>query len=252
MKAAAIHTLGAAAMYGGASESAIEEIMDDLLDIIESDGTSIGAEDSGEVVTAACEEWAFLGTLIENMEEKTEAAIDAFVEQLESSDTSVLVAAGETIALLFERSYTPRESGDESASDEEDEEGIPIDSSMVKRYEVYRQKGQLEHKISELASLSTKRISRKDRKVLHKSFSDILTTIEHPDRGPRYQNAINEETGERYGSRLMIRFHDNHKHTRILINTWELLHKLQALRRILGSGLTVHILSNPIMHKNLP
>ncbi|KAH7407659.1 interferon-related developmental regulator-domain-containing protein [Cadophora sp. MPI-SDFR-AT-0126] len=249
VKAVAIHTLSAAAVFGGASDSELEEIMDDLLEIVESDGSSIEAADSSEVVTAACEAWGFLATSIDDLEEKTEAAMDAFVEQLESSDISVQVAAGENIALLFEKSYTSRETDDGPASDEEDEEGLPIDTSFVKRYEVYRQKDQLKHTLSQLASESSRRIAKKDRKTLHTNFSDILNTVEYPFRGPRYQNAINAETGRRYGSRMVVRIH---RTGTMKIDAWWKLHRLQALRRVLGGGFVVHYENNEVVFDSLP
>ena len=245
----AIHTLGAAAIYGGASDTEIEEIMEDLLEIVESDGGSVEAADSGEVVAAACEEWGFLATSIDDLEEKTEEAMDAFVEQLESSETSVQVAAGENIALLYEKSFTPRESEDGPASDEEDEDGYAIDSSLVKRYEVYRQKSQLEHTLSQLATESSRSIAKKDRKMLHTNFADILNTVEHPSRGPRYQKAIDQETGRRYGSRMTVRIHKNGS---MKIDKWWKLHRLQALRRVLGGGFVVHYENNEVVFDSLP
>jgi hypothetical protein len=249
VKAVAIHSLGAAAIYGGAADTEIEEIMEELLQIIESDGSSIGAEDSAEVVAAACEEWGFLATYIDDLEEKTEAAMDAFVEQLESNNTSVQVAAGENIALLYEKSYSAREAEDGPASEEEDEEGYAIDSSMVKRYEVYRQKNQLEHALSQLARESSRRIAKKDRKALHANFADILNTVEHPSRGPRYQKAIDQETGKRYGSRMVVRIH---KHGSMKIDRWWKLQRLQALRRVLGGGFVVHYQNNEVIFDSLP
>jgi hypothetical protein len=249
VKAAAIHCLGAAAIFGGASDNGIEELMDSLLEIIESDGESVGAGDSGEVVAAACEEWGFLATSLDDVEDLTETAMDAFVEQLDSSDTSVQVAAGENIALLYEKSYTEREAEDGPASDEEDDEGYAIDSSLVKRYEVYRQKHQLEHTLSQLANESSKRIAKKDRKALHVNFTDILNTVEHPQRGPRYQKAIDKETGQRYGSRLTVRIH---KTGSMKIDRWWKLHRLQALRRVLGGGFVVHYENNEVVFESLP
>lgn len=249
VKAVAIHALSAAAVFGGAGDTEIEEIMDDFLEIIESDGTSIDAEDSAEVVTAACEAWGFLATNIDDLEDKTEAAMDAFVEQLDSSTATVQVAAGENIALLFEKSHTEREADDDPVSDEEDEDGMPIDTSFVKRYDVYRQKNQLEHKLSTLAKESSKRVSKHDRKILHASFSDILNTVEHPSHGPAYSKAINQETNLRYGSRMVIRIH---KTGTMLIDKWWKLHRLQALRRFLGAGFVVHYTDNEVVFDVLP
>lgn len=223
--------------------------MDELLEIIESDGRSIEAEDSGNVVAAACEEWGFLATSIEDLEEKTEAAMDAFVEQLESNDPSVQIAAGENIALLHEKSYTAREADDDPASEEEDSDGHPIDNSVVKRYDVYRQTNQLKHTLSQLATESSRHIARKDRKLLHVNFADILNTVEHPSRGPRYQNAIDSETGKKYGSRMTVRIH---KTGTMKIDKWWKLHRLQELRRILGGGFVVHYENNEVVFDSLP
>ena len=241
--------MSAAAIYGGASDSEIEEIMDEYLAIVESDGGLVEAADSAEVVTAACEAWGFLATYVDDMEEKTEIAMDAFVEQLESSATTVQVAAGENIALMYEKSYTEREADDGPASDQEDEEGYTIDSSLVKRYEAYRQKNQLEHTLAQLATESSRRIAKKERKALHTNFSDILNTVEHPTRGPRYQKAIDQETGRRYGSRLTIRIH---KTGSMKIDKWWKLHRLQALRRVLGGGFVVHYENNEVVFDSLP
>lgn len=249
VKAVAIHTLSAAAIYGGAADSEIEEIMDDFLAVIESDGSSISADDSGEVVAAALQSWGYLATYIDDMEETSEPAMEAFVEQLESSETSVQVAAGENIALLYEKSFTPREADDEPAKDEEDEEGFTIDQSYVKRYDVYRQKNQLEHILSQLATESSRSIAKKDRKTLHTNFADILNTVEHPPRGPRYQRAIDQETGRRYGSRMTIRIHKNGS---MKIDKWWKLHRLQALRRVLGGGFVVHYENNEVVFDSLP
>jgi hypothetical protein len=249
VKAVAIHALSTAAIYGGASDTEIEEIMDDFLAIVESDGDSVGAADSAEVVAAACEAWGFLATSIDDVEDRTEVAMDAFVEQLESSDTSVQVAAGENIALLYEKSYTAREAEDGPASDEEDEEGYAIDSTQVKRYEVYRQKTQLEHTLNQLATESSRAIAKKDRKTLHTNFADILNTVEHPTRGPRYQKAIDQETGRRYGSRMTVRIH---KTGTMKIDKWWKLHRLQALRRVLGGGFVVHYENNEVVFDSLP
>ncbi|KAI9753492.1 MAG: hypothetical protein M4579_005124 [Chaenotheca gracillima] len=190
VKAAAIHALGTSAFYGGASDDEIQSVMDQYIEIIESDGNSVGAGDDGEVVTAALEDWGFLATQLEDIEEASEAAMEAFVEQLESSEPSVQIAAGENIALVFEKSFTEREDDEEVESSEEDsddpEASAPADApKMVKRYDPYRRVDQLKHQLSELASVSSRRLSKKDRKTLHTNFADILNSVENPTRGPR-------------------------------------------------------------------
>ncbi|KAI9860443.1 MAG: hypothetical protein M1813_006102 [Trichoglossum hirsutum] len=251
-KNAAIHALGCATFYGGASLEETEEIMDFLLEIVESDGNSVGSGDDGAVVTAALEEWGFLATQLEDMEDSTEAAIEAFIEQLDSSEPSVQIAAGENIALLYEKSYTEAEEDEEveSEDDEDPEDESPRDGpKMVKRYDPYRRIDKLRHTLSDLASISSRRLSKKDRKSLHTNFSDILNSVENPTRGPRYQNAVNQETGKRYGSRMTIRIH----RTGVMkIDKWWKLHRLHALRRILAGGFVTHYEKNEVIFDSLP
>ncbi|OBT79269.1 hypothetical protein VF21_01947 [Pseudogymnoascus sp. 05NY08] len=248
-KTTAISSLGSILMYGGAADEATEELLDELLEIIESDGTSIDAADEASVVVAALESWGFLATSLDDMEDRTEDAIEAFVEQLESTDAAVQIAAGENIALLFEKSYTDREEDDGPPEEIEDEEGFPLDTSLVKRYNVYRQTNQLQHTLRQLAAVSSKSISRKDRKHLHASFGDILCTVEHPQRGPRYQKAIDQETGKRYGSRMKVKVHGGGSMT---IDRWWKLMRLHELRRVLGGGFVVHYEHNEVVFDSLP
>lgn len=244
-KTAAIHALGVATFYGGATIEETEEVMDFLLDIISSDGAVVNAEDDPNLVIAAIEEWGFLATQIDDMEEMTEAAMDAFVEQLESNDIGVQIAAGDNIALLYEKSYTEAESDDEADdADEVDADG----DRMVRRYTVYRQTHHLQQILERLAKSSSKRISKKDRKNMHIEFNDILNTVEKPTRGPRYSTALDED-GREYGSRMRVAIHGGGKMT---IDKWWKLHRLNGLKRLLQSGFMVHYESNQTVFDSLP
>ncbi|KAL6707321.1 hypothetical protein ACN47E_004309 [Coniothyrium glycines] len=235
VKVNAIYTLGIAAFFAGVGDDEILDIMATLLEIIESDGASVEAQDNAAVVTAALEQWGLLATELEDLEEETEAAMEAFVEQLDSSDASVQIAAGENIALLYEKSYTPRED-DEDAEEEdsEDPESTKNGEAMVKRYQVYRRQDQLLHALDELANVSTRRISKKDRKTLHSSFAEIRNTVERPTRGPSYSTALDQETGKAYGAGRMR------------------LQRLNALRRTLQGGFAHHYEQNELVSSALP
>lgn len=254
-KTAAIHTLGTCTFFGGASDDEILENMSYLLEIISSDGHFISAPDDADTVTAAIEEWGFLATLIEDISEDTEDAMDAFVEQLSSSFLSVQIAAGENIALLYEKSYTALED-DEILSDHSDDDlplsdpdDAPAGPKMVKRYTAYRRTDQLLHILSRLASLSSRKLSKKDKKHMHTSFADILNSVENPTCGPRYQNAINHETGKRYGSRMVVRIHRDGV---MKIDQWWKLHRLEGLRRVLQGGFVAHYEKNAVVFESLP
>ncbi|KAI9658907.1 MAG: hypothetical protein M1821_001867 [Bathelium mastoideum] len=252
-KVAAVHALGIATFYGGASLADTDDVMAELLEIVESDGHSVEAGDSGAVVTAALEEWGFLATQLDDIEDVTESAMDAFVEQLDSSDPAVQIAAGENIALLYEKSYTPLEDGESASGSDDDFDDEDPDTEngekLVKRYDVYRREDQLKQSLSSLANVSGRHMSKKDKKSLHTNFADILNTVEYPTRGPRYSNAVSNESGKRFGSRMIVRIHRTGE---MRIDKWWKLHRLQALRRVLQGGFVVHYEKNEVVFESLP
>lgn len=244
-KVASIHCFSLIAMYDGASDEEVEEVLDFFLDIISSDGNSINEPDNAEVVVAALEAWGFLATHLDDMEETTEVAMETFADQLDSSDVGVQIAAGDNIALLYEKSYTEAESLDDTNGEDSDiKEG---NERMVKRYTVYRQQYQLEHKLQELTRVSSKRLSKQHRKTLHLTFRDVLNTVEKPTRGPRYNTALDIE-GREYGSRMKVTISNGDK---MIINKWWKLHRYNALRRLLQGGLLVHLEQNDVISESL-
>lgn len=248
-----IHCLGLAAFFGGAGEEEIKDIMTLFLEIIESDGESVDAHDNGSIVAAALENWGLLATDIDDLEEDTEAAIEAFVDQLESSDASVQIAAGENIALLYEKSYTEQEEDEEvegEAVDEDHPEYVKGGEKLVKRYQVYRNQPKLLQTLDDLATVSSRRISKKDRKTLHAGFTDIRNSVEKPSRGPGYSTAIDQESGRAYGAgRMKVRINRN---LEVRIDKWWKLLRLNALRRTLQGGFAYHYEQNEIVSSAIP
>lgn len=224
-----------------------------LLEIIESDGASVDAQDIGSIVTAALENWGLLATDIEDLEEETEGAVEAFVDQLESSDSGVQIAAGENIALLYEKSYTEQEEDDEvedAPEDEDHPEYIKGGEKLVKRYQVYRNQPKLLHVLDELATVSSRRISKKDRKTLHSSFTDVRNSVEKPSRGPGYSTAIDQDSGRAYGAgRMKVKINRN---LEVRIDKWWKLLRLNAMRRALQGGFAYHYEYNEIVSSALP
>jgi hypothetical protein len=222
-----------------------------LMGIISSDGNLVSAGDNGPTVTAALEEWGFLATEVPDLENESEEAIETFVEQLESSESSVQIAAGENIALLYEKSYSPQEEGElpteddddnssvdggsSSASDDEDESG----SRLVKRYNAYHNTPQIISLIDSLAHISGRHINKKSKRTLHMNFASILTTIENPRRGPQYNTAIDHETDRHYGSRKTVKIHQD---SFMRLDRWWKWLRLAALRRLLQGGFVTHYL----------
>lgn len=229
--------------------------MDFLLEIITSDGHTIDAPDEPEPVAAALEEWGFLCTLIDDMSSPSEDSVEAFAEQITSSYPNVQIAAGENIALLFEKSYKSINPDADSVADYSDSDLIadPDEESekpkLIRLYPAYRRTDQLLHSLQSIASISTHHLSKPDRKALRTNFSDILNSVEYPTRGPRYQNAINDETGKRYGSRMVVKIQ---KGGVMRIDKWWKLHRLQGLRRVLQGGFVGHYEKNELVFDTLP
>ena len=259
VKTAAIHALGVCTFYGGATEDDILEIMDFLLEIITSDGHTISAPDEADPVVAALEEWGFLCTLVDDVSAQSEDAVEGFAEQLSSSFSAVQIAAGENIALLYEKSFKAlnAEGGHSPAdypesdilSDPDETPGTP---KLLRLYPAYRRTNQLLHDLTLLSrnnNLSVHQISKHDRKALRTNFIDIANSIEFPHRGPKYSNAIDDESGKRYGSRMIVRIQ---KEGVMKIDRWWKLHRLKGLRRVLQGGFVGHYEKNEVVFDTLP
>lgn len=226
VKAAGVHALGMALTFGGASEDEIDEQCGFLLEIVQSDGSFVGADDSAEVVCASLQTYAFLSTQIEDMENESEDAVEAFLEQLNSGDVNVQIAAGEAIAVLFEKSYTAREDDDSDEDEEEDSSGDSDepsgDKTWVKRYNAYHNPSEVSERVSALANLSSKGMNKADKRRLHSTFAAITKTVENPRLGP---------------GRLVVRIH---REGEIKVDKWWKLVRLNALRRLLAGGMMNH------------
>jgi hypothetical protein len=226
VKATAIAALAACVTFEGAMEAEIDEILTFLLEVVSSDGAFIGADDSSEVVAAALVAWGFLASQVEDFEAESEDAIEAFLDQLDSSDVRVQIAAGENIALLYEKSYTPREDDEEEDSDNElENEDLPATVRiMVKRYEPYHNKQVVDDKVQALSKLSSKSLSKKDKRLLHQSFATIARTIEDPRVG------LSSHSNP---SKMTVRIH---KDGEMKVDKWWKFMRLNAIRRLLTGG----------------
>ncbi|KAL4919093.1 interferon-related developmental regulator-domain-containing protein [Aspergillus aurantiobrunneus] len=262
IKAAAIHCLGTCTMFGGAGDDGIQDQMTFLLDIVASDGQSIDAHDDSACVTAALQEWGFMATEIEDLENESEDSIQIFIDQLTSNEPNVQIAAGENIALLYEKSYTPQEDEDDEGEPEEDidgekrrgsdsdEEAPSTGPRLLKRYTPYHNTWELANQLQALATVHTRRLNKRDKKNLHSKFAAIRTTVANPRRGPMYNKAIDQYTGRHYGGKLTVKIG---KEGVMHIDRWWKWIRLNSLRRVLQGGFTVHYFEgNNAVLDNLP
>lgn len=237
VKVQAINALMTAAVYGGADS---EELLEFLLDIIQSDGASMGADDNAAVVTAALRAWGFVASFVDGMAERSDQVMEAFLDQLDSTEPDVQSAAGTNIASLFE-----------AARDHEEEtgEGAEMQRDLYKAVT----------RMNEIVKDSSKAISKKGKKERRGNFASIITSLER-GVGPGYSTAgfrFNPHVGgtkprfydnyEEFGYRETLRIHNQV----LLIDTWTLHVRVEVLKVLLGGGLPTHYLENPVVQEML-
>ncbi|KAH7148863.1 interferon-related developmental regulator-domain-containing protein [Dactylonectria macrodidyma] len=237
----AIYALCVAVLYGGGSEEAAQETLDYLVDIVQTDGESIEAHDNGLIVAASLQAWAFVASHVDDLSATADIAMDAFVEQLDSTDVKVQSHAAACIALIFEESRN-----------HEEETGEPFQLP----YDPQRLTGRM----AELAKQSSKSVSKKHRKELREGLTNVVTSLER-GVGPGYSAAgfapdkrnrlavsdANEDGIVEFGYRLKLRSGNNVA----TIDTWSLSSRVDMLKVIFGGHLQKHIFINPVVSECL-
>ncbi|OTB00863.1 hypothetical protein M426DRAFT_75552 [Hypoxylon sp. CI-4A] len=222
IRVAAIRAMSISTMCGGGSVTAAEEFLDFLMEIIQSDGHTIDAGDSGPVVTEALQAWGFVASGLDDLEDRSTEAMEAFTEQLDSSEVDVQIAAGCNIALILESAREYEEETEETWNMRYDKDGLL-------------------RRLHALQKESSKSISKRDRRQLHSSFKSIITSLEE-GKGPGYSTAFNEDYAE-YGYRQKLRIQD----MSIVIHSWSLQARVVMLKLVLGGGFPSHYLNNPVV-----
>lgn len=251
-RAAAIAAVSSVIVFGEL-EDEIQSTMDELVEMLE--GEDITDKNNDLPFKAACQEWAFLATFIEDedLEDLTELPALAFKRQLDNKDPYVQIAAGKALALLYEKSSRERNAGDDPLSQEDIENNPAIDNNYVSRFSVldYSEEADLTQRVRDLSgdSKSAHRLREKAGRELHKTFRSILQTMEHPARGPGWRNTIDHETGRVHGHGLKVSIQN--KGVMVLDRWWKLL-RYEELTRTLGGGFIQHYEGNEQVFETLP
>lgn len=233
----AVYALCMTVLYGGGLEQAALEVMEFLVDAVQTDGESIQAHDNAAVVSAALRGWEFVASHVQDYSDYVDTAMDAFVDQLDSSDVETQSNAGHCIALIYESSRI-----------HEAETGEPFQLP----YDSQRLAGRL----SELAKLSAKSVSRKDRQGLRESLASVVTSLERgvgpfystalyiPDKDTHVPPSLRTDDGRaEYGYRCKLRL-GNHTTS---IDTWSLYSRVDVMKAIFRGGLQNHVFVNPVV-----
>ncbi|KAK0388272.1 hypothetical protein NLU13_4517 [Sarocladium strictum] len=216
----AIYALALTALYAGGGEESAADLMEYLVEIVQSDGQAAEAYDSSHVVLAAMRAWSWLAAHVDDYSSLADSAMDAFVDQLDSASIDVQAVAGECIALIYEASRA-----------HESETGQPFQLP----YDPRRLAGRVDH----LAKQSTRSVARSNRRTLRETLRGVVTSLER-SVGPGYSTAEDPD-GRPYGYRQYI----NLGSSAAPIETWSLLARWNMLKLVFKSGVVLHALNNP-------
>jgi hypothetical protein len=204
-----IHALAAIGFFSPTlSSEDILPIIQFLVEIVESNGHSIGEEEDDDVLAAALEAIGVLLGILEDPSNSIQETLPILVETLSSTSLAVRLAAGEVIALCYELVPPSPDSEDESP------ESVPYDDI-----------DHLTTLLSSLSTASTKKLSKNSRREQHSLFRDILRTVSSHQPLPTQK----------------VRFA---KREEVRLNSWEKLLRLKHLRKTFTHGLHVHLAGN--------
>ncbi|ROW10003.1 hypothetical protein VPNG_06569 [Cytospora leucostoma] len=242
VKTAAIYALAVAAMYGDGSTEAAEDMMQYMIDIIESDGHTIDAPDAAPVVVAALKSWGFMAAHLDDLSDQSEQAMEAFVEQLDSSDAYVQTSAGDNIALLFENAHNLEEGTGEKVNFKYDPKRLAQQMRDI--------------------SKGSKSMSKRDRRHLKSDFNSIATGLER-GKGPGYSTAGWAASNPHTGGSMIESSHGGdvnefgYRQTifvgkeKLTIDSWGLSAKVDFLKVVLAGGFPTHLTKNEIVQELL-
>jgi len=107
VKVHAIRALATIFVFSSQSRELGEELLEFLVEIIESDGNTVDALNSREVVVAAMQAWTFVADVWVDMGGDARRAMKAFHDQLDSRYPDVTYTAALQIAYLFDVQRNP-------------------------------------------------------------------------------------------------------------------------------------------------
>lgn len=233
-KALAIYALTAVVCFGDSGQDHWDLLLEYLLTIIQTDGSSVNARDSAAVVCAAMEAWAFVATGCELHEHSVEA-MDAFIEQLESVDLNVQALAASNIALLFDISRQLRTIAITEANPGQEPDA-------TKMLELYEDPRRLADKIRTLSKEHNTMRSRHN-KVDKKEQLDFAAVTLELDVGYGYSTRAEPGPRQAYwyqGYLETIKLGDR----KIVVKSWAIWAKVQFLQSILAAGFVHHVADN--------
>lgn len=246
LKVEAILAMTVVTLYGGGLTQDSEELLQSLMDIVQTDGGSINSEDSAQVVVAALRGWGFVASHLDDISDYAEEALEMFVDQLESNDVDVQGAAGNNIGFLYEASREHEEETGETLA-------LPVDPKR------------LTMKLNELAR-GNRWVSKKNRRTVRNNFASIATSLEL-GKGPGWSTAIRDKYRSQFtmgdeqrsgtadvdvsDDAYVFGYREKWKvgDLRITVDSWSLKSQVETFRTIFKGGIAAHLVANPAMEE---
>lgn len=200
-------------LYGSGAFKA-EEIVEKLLEIAESDGDSA-------VASAAILGAGLLATTVHKPNSIVEQMMPSLIEMLAQPSQEVKLAAGKVIG-LFVQNYQYEEDMDE----------IPF----VDYYE-------LTTKLQEIVTMSSKKVSKKDKREQRSLFRDVLKTVNIFSNHKSRQN-LNQED-------LVITHLKLARAKSLAVDSWNKLLLVQMYRWLFGQGIHTMAANNPFVRDTI-
>ncbi|KAK9476593.1 interferon-related developmental regulator-domain-containing protein [Lipomyces japonicus] len=262
VKIAAVNTVTAVLLLShAASQHDVTASLQSFLDLIQDACSSASASSSSPAVLAHV--LAAVGVLVTVLDDALEFSQDAvlpIVDLLDSPDLKVRLAAGQDIALFYERHaedmtyYGRYDEDDDDNDDDEDDDKAEVP-------ELYYDNDELIYKLTQLATVSSKRIAKSSRKEQHSVFRDVLDTVKTAVAAqealitgidePAYSDAgtIDSSTagsgsgGGGGGGRVNFKLKFEQGLT-LIVDSWASYLRLVQLRKVFSHGLAVHYTKN--------
>jgi hypothetical protein len=250
VKTTALRALGIATFFGGANDKDTEEILHFLEEIVDSEGKYVSADHDSHVITASLQEWGFLASsLPDDILEHLADSMSTFVPIIDTSShhPSIQISAGEDVALMYEKSYERMHPHSNPSSRSTSPSRDASKEHAVQLFTPYHDHEELIEKFTTIANSSSKRVAKKDRRMLKTAFSDFVSSLQNPGHGPSYSTALRAEDGSEYGSRLKIGTgNGNEKRT---VDTWAVYLRYKSLKRSLAGGWATHMKENYVIEE---
>jgi hypothetical protein len=218
-------------MLFGSGAFNVDSIIDDLMEFAE--GLT---SDEAPVISAALISTGLLTSIMPNPNSVIDQYLPSFIDFLENPSTDVKLAAGKVIALYFQI-YNYKEKLDEDDSEgTDDDEGERNHIQFIDYHDLYAT-------LKELASQSSKKLGKKDKREQKSLFKDVIKTIEHFSSKSSRRSLTSED--------LIITHLRLSRSKSLSVDSWNKLLLIQMYKWLYGPGIHTHIANNSFIQETV-